>query len=343
MELLLSHRSALEYWRLYGDAQGATGQRQARRAAPVEAPDISALRNPQLGGLTLPLDVTVSTKKSYRKSNDIRSYVFEAVLPRGSVVDVGGGLLVSSPELCFFQMASELVLVKLIELGFELCGSYSLPGPRTTAGIEDAGSAVTGPQVAGSADAATTLGSGEKGFINRSLLTSTKKLSDLAAQIAGSHGTKKAIRALQYIENGSASPMETVLVMLLSLPYKLGGYGLCMPELNAHITPAKSAKRIAGQAYYSCDLFWPDYDVAVEYDSDLFHTGADRIARDSKRRNALASMGITVVTVTNKQMRKVMEFEKVAKILATCTGKRLHHNENPKFHGAQRELRSLLL
>ncbi|MCL1846781.1 MAG: hypothetical protein FWF91_02295 [Coriobacteriia bacterium] len=263
----------------------------------------------------MPLDATVSSKAARRVTSVVRSHVFEAALPRGGVVYVGGGLCVSSPELCFFWMASELSLVKLIELGFELCGSYSLPGPAP----------------------------GEEGAYRRPPLTSTKKLAAFVGQMAGAHGVRKATRALRYIADGSASPMETVLVMLLTLPYKLGGYGLYMPELNARVTPAKTAKKIASKSHYYCDLFWPDVDVAAEYDSDQFHTGPDRISSDSKRRNALATMGVLVVTVTNRQIRDTVELEKVAKQLAAGIGKQLRHNEKPGFRNAQRELRGMLL
>ena len=89
--------------------------------------------------------------------------------------------------------------------------------------------------------------------------------------------------------------METKLAMLLTLPYKHGGYGLIAPEMNSQIIPAKTAKRSVGKKYYSCDLFWHDYDLAVEYDSDLFHTGTTRIANDSKRRNALTALALPLL------------------------------------------------
>ena len=315
MRLLLTHKSALEYWRLHGKAQDEFSRSRQKSAAPAYYPEFAAICQLATGGLSLPLDAVVSSRAARRASAALRSHVFEAPLPRGGVVDVGGGLCVSSPELCFFWMASELSLVKLIELGFELCGSYSLPGP-----VPD-----------------------EEGAYKRPPLTSTKKLAAFVAQMEGAHGVRKATQALRYITDGSASPMETVLVMLLALPYKLGGYGLYMPELNARVTPAKTAKKIASKSHYYCDLFWPDVDVAAEYDSDQFHTGADRIASDSKRRNALATMGVLVVTVTNQQIRNTVELEKVAKQLAAGIGKQLRHNEKPGFRDAQIALRSQLL
>jgi len=136
--------------------------------------------------------------------------------------------------------------------------------------------------------------------------------------------------------------METKLSMLLTLPYKLGGYGLPRPELNSRIIPLQSARKSSSKKYYSCDLYWPEYELAVEYDSTLFHTGSERIADDSKKRNALALMGVTVITVTKQQLYSSVEFEKVAKVLANCLDKRLAY-KNPGFAAVHRGLREQLL
>jgi hypothetical protein len=158
----------------------------------------------------------------------------------------------------------------------------------------------------------------------------------------GVRGQKQAARALRYIVDGSASPMETVLTMLLTLPPLLGGYRFPLPILNGRIVPGKSAKASSSKSYYSCDLFWPDLDLAVEYDSDHFHTGAERIASDSKRRNSLALIGIVVITVTSRQIRSIVEFEKVARQIAGNMDRRLQV-KSPQFLKAQRELRGHLL
>ena len=76
--------------------------------------------------------------------------------------------------------------------------------------------------------------------------------------------------------------------------------------------------------------------------SDYYHTGADRIASDSKKRLALAALGITVITVTNSQVRSSIEFESIAKLIAGKLHKQLRC-KNPQSLKARRELRSLLL
>lgn len=247
----------------------------------------------------------------------------------------------SSPEFCFFQLATKLSLIELIELGFELCGSYSLPR-NTTTNKDNAPDKGKAPNENCDMNPNANTDSSQKTLFNRTPLSSIKKLLMFTLHMEGVHGRSRALQALRYIVENSASPMETTLVMLLTLPYKLGGYGFPYPKLNSRITPAKAAKGSANKAFYSCDLFWPDKALAVEYDSDAYHTGPERIASDSKRRNSLTSMGIQVITVTNQQIRNTEEFNKVAKQLATGLEKRLQF-KNPGFTEARNALRSALL
>jgi len=226
--------------------------------------------------------------------------------------------MVSSPEFCFLQLANQLPLPRLIQLGYELCGKYSIP--------------VRGD-----------LNAPEKGFYKRDSLTSVNALQAFIDRMPGINGHRMATHALRYILDGSASPMEAKLAILLTLPYKLGGFNLYLPELNYRIVPSKTVKQSASKSFYSCDLYWPDYDLAVEYDSDLCHTGSKRIASDSKKRNTLALMGISVITVTKEQIYSKTELEKVARILANHLDKRLFHLRNPGFAVAHRDLHKLLL
>lgn len=130
--------------------------------------------------------------------------------------------------------------------------------------------------------------------------------------------------------------------MMLCLPYGLGGYGIEMPLLNCRINVPRELKRIAHKRFYVCDLYWPDAQLAVEYDSDMFHTGTQRISSDSKRRNSLASMDILVITVTRPQIGNWEELKKVARLLAKHTGKRIRCVE-AAFSRAHFDLRAQVL
>jgi len=252
-----------------------------------------------------------------RNSKIAKQHVFRGDTPVGCFMNIGNSFMMSSPEFCFLQMATHLSLIELIELGFELCGVYSLPLP----GDKEVP---------------------KRGFYNRKQLTNTKKLLEFLESMPSIRGYSKAYRALLYIQDGSASPMETKLAMFMVLPYMLGGFGFTKPELNKRINLTKNTRKFFQQDYYVCDLFWPDKKVAVEYDSDQNHTGSERIARDSKRRNALATMGIQVVSVTRQQLYNRAELENAARTVAKHSKRRLFSKKN-NFIAAHRELRIQLL
>ena len=117
MELFLTHRSALELWRLSGRANDGQIRKQRNIVVPDLPPRAAAIKQVVGWGLTLPLVLTVSNPSAKRATNRMRSHIFTGPLPGGSILRASDGVLVSSPELCFFQMASQLPLVKLIELG----------------------------------------------------------------------------------------------------------------------------------------------------------------------------------------------------------------------------------
>jgi len=320
MDVFLTNETALEFWRLHRRSQENRRYSQCRRKPPCEASASYAMRLGETWGLTQPLDIMVGERSARRPSKAVRPHVCSKPIPDGSFVSVGDGLYLSSPEFCFFQMAAKYPLAKLIALGLEVCGSYSLPGSATTGG--DRGDLV-------------------QTIYDLPPLTSKKKLTAFSTRMEGWIGHKQALRALRYVADDSASPMEAVLVMLLTLPYRLGGYGLPMPELNGSIYPKKRVSKFASKGFYRGDLLWRDAGVVVEYNSDLEHASQNRIAMDAIRRSDLSLCGIYEVTVTNRQIKSMELFDKVAKQIAVRIGKELVYKK-PEFLKARRELRSVL-
>ena len=329
MSVFLSHESALEYWRQPGRDHSWHRFSQERRRSKMLSSELPGSRLNAIiseTGLSLPLDILLGSSDLRRSTPLIHQHVFTQVIPEACFVSIGKGLFVSTPEFCFFQMAGQLSLIELIELGYELCGSYSQSQNRAL-----------------SQSSKSVQQAFDDCIYNRLPLTNVKKLSAFVDKLAGVKGHKQSARALSYITDNSASPMETKLVMLLSLPYKLGGFGLPMPNLNHRIVPTKTARQTSIRKFYFCDLFWPHSNLAVEYDSDLYHTGTERIASDSRRRSVLSLLGINVITVTSHQIQNSGELEQVAKLIAQKTGRRLQHMRNPKSRTAQLLLRKALL
>ena len=264
--------------------------------------------------LATPLHILVGEYNARKATKSLQCHIASRQFPNGSFIQVDSKLAVSSPELCFVQMASELSLIELIALGYEFCGSYRLEENNRQG----------------------------RGFRDDLPLTSVAKLEAYLSRVAGLKGSKNARRALRYITDGSASPMESALTMMLTLPYKLGGYGLPMPLLNCPVQVTKDASKTTRKAKLYCDLYWPEEQVDVEYDSDAYHANPSRIAKDAIRRNALTSAGVTVITLSRMQINNTAELHRVAVDLSKLLGKRLVYKAQ-EFTLRHAKLRSQLL
>ena len=263
----------------------------------------------------------VSTQNAKRKIIEVRLHVYSMPLPDGCFVMAEEGVFVASPEFCFLLMARELELIQLIELGYEFCGTYSLADDGST----------------------STNQTEEKSTRQLPMLTNLKRLTFFISRMQGVAGRNKAMRALRYIAERSASPMETKLAMLMTLPCILGGYCLPRPELNGKVIPSKAVRKSLSQNYFYCDLYWRVPNVAVEYDSDEYHANSAHIAKDAIKRNALALCDTFVITMTRRQVYSTIELERAASLVAKSIGFRMRYRDYPKFDTAHYKLRKMLL
>lgn len=309
MKLVVTHETALHYLRLQRDgvrrrslAPGELYSPRNDKGTPRRFFDVTELPD------EMPLHIAVPERG--QRAHNTPNLVCHALdldrLPARSFVPVAPEVLAASPELVFVQMAGKLPLVPLVELGFELCGGYA----RT-------------------AD--------DRGFADAKPLTSTKRLGEYVAGCEGMYGAGKARRAVVYVADGAASPMEAAVAMLLTLPSHLGGYGFDKPQLNGEVAVPSRLRRDMGVDALHCDLLWPECGVALEYDSDRYHTGAERIFRDAERRNNLKKLGVEVVAATRRQVLDMYRFEKVAGLLARAMGRRLRIRSS-KFERARSAL-----
>lgn len=134
---------------------------------------------------------------------------------------------------------------------------------------------------------------------------------------------RKAKTAIRYVCDGSASPMETCLALLLGLPARYGGYGLGMPEMNAKVLiPARLGKRTTYREYH-CDLYWSEQNVAIEYNSREFHVNELAVERDASRINNLKAAGIEALAVTRVHVADNVKFDAIAHSAASLMGKRI--------------------
>lgn len=317
MTLVVGYESALQYWRCVGPYYLGTVRR--RRSAVEKAKRILSSGelpfleegNLRPAGCQLPLHVIVSSTDQRVRSKTIISHVCTQEIRPSSYIKAGEEFVVASPELCFLQLASSLSLELLIQIGYELCGTYALQADSET-------------------------------IFREVPLTSVEKLTAFAEGSNNVRGRKKALRALRYIRDNSASPMETVLAMMLTLPYTLGGYGIVHPRLNYRVAIPKTAKGIADRSFYVIDICWPEAKFGLEYDSAQYHLNPDQQEADARKRNALDALGYSVLTVSQGQIMDSGSFNRLAKQVAHHLEKRLRYID-PEFTQRHLSLRDAIL
>lgn len=308
MKLVLCYLSALEYLRMHDEKTWSYPDESSINKVLAMSLSAETLHSSALDQLSRPLHVLVSRAQSKRSYPYIVNHQTSRRLPKGAILDLGIGVYFCSPELCFVQMATVLDFPQLVELGFELCGTYDKLREN----------------------------------YDCKPLTTVKKLDEFCKKVSPLHGVKKARRALKYVANCSASPMESKLAIMLCLPYKMGGYGFEVPHMNYPITFDAKARRISGTKFCKCDLYWSKKKLAVEYDGQEFHEDSEKMFRDASRRNALLAMGIDSITVTKWQIKNGGSFNVIAGNIAKKLNKQLRCKD-PDFTRKFRTLQSSLM
>lgn len=189
--------------------------------------------------------------------------------------------------------------------------------------------------------------------------TSARAVSHFAelALSRGVRGARRAARLSSLLATGSHSPAETNVYLLLCLPKRHGGYGLTKPLMNPALKLSSNGFRLLSteknrdaspfDPVRRPDLFWSKSRIALEYESDMAHSGKEKLVGDSKRRCDLEKAGIHVLTLTSRQLYNERVFDKMARTLIRLTGgrqrgedlgerfKRLELREKVLFDGKQ--------
>lgn len=307
----LGGRSAYEYWHtlcLDGSPRLGEGAPVTRDAVwldmrPVRLwalPDrlpsdrlIRLLLEDELRGFRQPVELLVSSAKARGRSALKTCRVWGGPVAAGTCVRVGARLYVSTPEFLALQMARTLSLAELLAFLYELCGFYAVRHWGYDAAIRCRPA------------------------------SSEKLLRSFVGRMDGAPGVKGLRRALRFVRDGSGSPMETVMVLLLCLPHKLGGYGIPFPAMNGAVDIPEDLQGALGGRQFFCDAYWRDRRFALEYDGRLYHEGSERVHRDYVRANGLRALGVGTEVVTMAEVGNVVAFDAVARRVARALGVQL--------------------
>lgn len=296
MNLFLCHDTAERLWRSYHCEQ------LIDRPARVRMNEKCASLVSDIEELSLPSCVSdfstgkplhvLASAPSRRSDNPAFCFHCRCIeLPHASFHMLCRNVYVVSPELLLLEMSKSMGFADTVLLGCELAGTYRLC------------------QHSDESDGVETL-------FNMPSLTSQRKLANYLAACGNVRGAKRARVAAKYVVDGSSSPMESALALLLSLPHKYGGYGLPRPALNVEIPLTADSQTMVGKRCCRGDIVYPASKLDIEYDSDFWHVGAERIAEDSARRNALLAEGYDVITITKAQVYDRQQLDLLAQLIA---------------------------
>lgn len=283
------------------DMPRATSLRTCRITSSLDIRD----RLARLGLHEGPFHLMVGDKRYDHAVPDVVCHVSANPLPTRSLVRVAPGILCPSPELCFAQLAQLacaegagnpgrvygrtfcrfpwLDEVDLALKGFELCGTY-LFDPE-----------------------------GEDNIRNTERpLTSCVKMGSLLGAMSGRHGAKLARRALELVQDGSHSLMETSMALQLTGPRRIGGIGFERGVLNCKVETS------VGDRYV--DLAWRRKNIGLEYLGRKWH---EDTVKDDRRRNKLAGSGMSIITVRIKDLSDPYLFEELVQDVADALGTRV--------------------
>lgn len=312
--IIISHDSALEFWRrvrvdnptwtnellgeLYPnellaafDAESLAADTSLR---PLELPS-SPLEYADRAARTLqlkePVDVIVNRLVARRASHTLRCHLWNGPAADGLLANVEEGVFVCSPELVVAQLASRLGLFKTMLLEMELCGTYGM------------------------------LGNGSCEWELKPI-TSVERITKVLELSDKFRGRALAQQATRYAMNGSASPRESALALLLSLPRRMGGLGCGKPRLNARVELSEAAATECSRAYLVADLLFEEAELDVEYQGKQWHTLQEDRLSDEARQNALTMMGKTCLFVSQEQLENPERMDGIAQLVRSRLGLR---------------------
>ena len=226
------------------------------------------------------LEVMVFDRRNARYAMNCQCHVSSKRFSNSRFIELEDGIFIVGVELCALQAATYLPFRELVEYYFELCSAYSLGTGSSTS------------------------------YNERFALTSTERLKQFFNSITRCDGLALARKAIQCVRDGCRSPMETAFVMMLTLPKSEGGLGIKGIETDYEVQVTAAAKNLTRRKKFFMDAYLKKSRTDIEYNG-FYHDAEEDRAIDEERKNALASMGYGIITVSRYSFMHASSFVRV--------------------------------
>ena len=264
------------------------------------------------------LHILMGDPSHVSRKSGLRCHVISKPLPAGAIMRVDAGLYCCSPAFATLLYSEGRSLPEVYALVMELLGIYSLPAEAT---LPIAWGGVW-PDF-------TDRHNVEQEHCRCEPAVTMRELRAVAAWATGRrYATFR--RAVEYALSGSASPMETVMAGMFSIPMRWGGFNLrALPQggifLNHRIDFSPRAVRMAsGIPYAVCDLYIPAAGSDLEYNGGYHEQESVRV-RDGQRNNGLKGMGVKVLVINRDQMIDIVALEAIAQSIYDDANQRFRY------------------
>ncbi len=172
-------------------------------------------------------------------------------------------------------------------------------------------------------------------------VTSVEKLVSALEKCENYPGVSLVRAAIQYIRDGFRSLVEIHLFMILHLPYRYGGLGFPLPEVNKQFSLNHKQQRALMKSYIEVDFYYSKAKLAIEYDSYQVHSNARSFSSDGAKSLELKNMNISVLNIHTTQIYDLYQFQAIVTYLSQHLKKRIRPR-NPSFCEHFAHLHSLL-
>lgn len=262
------------------------------------------------------VELAVPTRGTRLRAQGITCHVLSRELPEGSFwrleqaqCPLAVGLpsdvevYVESPFLSFLIASAQLTRLakkgamseqdadlRLFKLGVEECSSYAFD-PADPAGRPCA--------------------------FDLEPLMAAEELRSYLAGIRNMPGLVRARRVADLLFDGSASPMETLVNAGISLPPRLGCFGLEPPLANERISLDDAQRVILNHAdHITPDLLWKELKIIIEFLGREPHEGEAAQDEDAGRIQDFETLGYCVLPVRYRHVKSPPAFNRLVARLA---------------------------
>lgn len=330
---------------LFGGLPSSDGSAVSQEGLPVRGNARAADRmiayraHSDLIGVSHPVHAMVGEHVNRRQTELVLAHRTASDIKSGELEELGAGLYILSIEAVLRSMAPKLSIPELALMIMEACGTYAIPTKNERYDLllktlidqevisnkeqQERPTHIREFLKANGSTASFYTREGtpipwelcfdtngrSQNLWKRPPLTSVSDLAEYAAQSSGKRGATALSRALSFCQDGSASPLESKLYLLLCLDRWRGGEGWPPPTLNQRIDFDEGAQLLTESTYAVADQLWKEQKICIEVNGKGFHADKDGFTIESGRTAALESMGYRVLNINHGQMADFDQLE----------------------------------